>query len=180
MPGIAERGVEDRLTEGGGSASVSLSAFPAVRLLFEDGSRFEAQASGLNLDLSERVDALQRLDGFDEVEVSIVDVIAGPLDVQTFQLTRDGSGPYHLVSRSQASAAELVALGADTLGLPGGELFGGLAGQAVGDAPLPIEVDMELASSSDGIEVTSGGGTVAGVPAGPVGQLITAAIVARL
>jgi hypothetical protein len=34
--------------------------------------------------------------------------------------------------------------------------------------------------TEDGLEVTAGGGTVAGVPTGPVGQLITAAIVARL
>jgi hypothetical protein len=180
VPGIAEREVEDRLTEGGGTASVSLSAFPAVRLLFDDGSRFEARASGLNLDLQQRVDVLNRLDGFDEVDVSIQDVVAGPLEVETFELTRDGSGPYHLVSSSQASPAELVDLGADALGLPGANLFGGLADQALGDAPLPVELDMQLVSSGDGIEVTSGGGTVAGIPTGPLGELITAAIVARL
>jgi hypothetical protein len=180
VPGIAEREVEDRLTEGGGTASVSLSAFPAARLLFDDGSRFEARASGLVLDLEQRVDVLSRLDGFDEVDVSIQDVVAGPLEVETFELTRDGSGPYHLVSSSQASPAELVDLGADALGLPGASLFGGLADQALGDAPLPIELDMQLVSSDDGIEVTSGGGTVAGIPTGPLGELITAAIVARL
>jgi hypothetical protein len=180
LPGIAEREVEGRLTEGGGTAAVSLSAFPAARLLFDDGSRFEARASGLDLDLEQRVDVLDRLDGFDEVDVAIDDLVAGPLDVETFELTRDGSGPYHLVSRSQASPADLVDLGADALGLPGGDLFGGLAGQALGDAPLPIELDMELISSDDGIEVTSGGGTVAGIPTGPLGELITAAIVARL
>jgi hypothetical protein len=180
LPEIAEREVENRLTEGGGEAEVSLSAFPAARLLFDDGSRFEARASGLNLDLEQRIDVLERLDGFGEVDVAIDDVVAGPLDVETFELTRNGSGPYHVVSRSQASPADLVDLGTDALGLPGGSLFGGIAGQALGDIPLPIELDMQLVSSEDGIEVTSGGGSVAGVPTGPLGELITAAIVARL
>jgi hypothetical protein len=180
VPEIAERDVEDRLTEGGGEASVSLSAFPALRLLFDDGSRFEARGTGLDLDLNQRVDVLDRLDGFSEVDVLIDDLVAGPLDVSRFQLTRDGSAPYHLVSSAQASPAALVDLGAEVLGLPGGDLFGGLAGQALGDAPLPIELDMNLVSSEDGIDVTSGGSTVAGVPTGALGELITAAIVARL
>jgi hypothetical protein len=180
VPGIAERQTEDRLEAGGGTASVSLSAFPALRLLFDDGSRFEARARGLDLDLNQRVDVLDRLDGFSEVDVLIDDLIAGPLEVSSFQLTRDGSDPYHLVSSAQASPAALVDLGADALGLPGGDLFGGLAGQALGDAPVPIELDMDLVSSEDGIEVTSGGSTVAGIPTGPIGELITSAIVARL
>jgi hypothetical protein len=180
VPGIAERQTEDRLEEGGGSATVSLSAFPALRLLFDDGSRFEARGSGLDLELNQRADVLSRLDGFSEVDVLIDDLVAGPLEVSSFQLTRDGSEPYHLVSSAQASPAALVDLGADALGIPGGDLFGGLAGQALGDAPVPIELDMDLVSGDDGIEVTSGAGTVAGIPTGPIGELITAAIVARL
>jgi hypothetical protein len=180
IPSIAERQTEDRLTAGGGDASVSLSGFPALRLLFDDGSRFEARGSGLDLDLNQRVDVLDRLDGFSEVDVLIDDLVAGPLEVSSFQLTREGSDPYHLVSSGAASPAALVDLGADALGLPGGDLFGGLAGRALGDAPVPIELDMELVSGDDGIDVTSGGSTVAGIPTGPIGELITSAIVSRL
>jgi hypothetical protein len=180
IPPIAERQTEDRLTAGGGDASVSLSGFPALRLLFDDGSRFEARGSGLDLDLNQRVDVLDRLDGFSEVDVLIDDLVAGPLEVSSFQLTREGSDPYHLVSSGRASPAALVDLGADALGLPGGDLFGGLAGRALGDAPVPIELDMELVSSDDGIDVTSGGSSVAGIPTGPIGELITSAIVSRL
>jgi DNA-binding transcriptional LysR family regulator len=180
VPGIAERQTEDRLEAGGGRATVSLSAFPALRLLFDDGSRFQARASGLDVDLNQRVDVLDRLDGFAEVDVLIDDLVAGPLEVSSFQLTRDGSDPYRLVSSAQASPAALVDLGADALGLPGGDLFGGLAREALGKTPVPIELDMELVSSDDGIEVASGGGTVAGIPTGPIGELITAAIVSRL
>lgn len=180
IPGIAASDVEDRLTEGGGEADVSVSAFPAARLLFDDGSRFEVRASNLRLDLSERLEVFDRLDGFGEVDVSIDNFIAGPLEISTFTLTRSGDDPYHLTSVGMASPAELVDLGADQLGLPGGDLFGGIAGQALGNAPLPIELDMELVSGDDGIDVTSGGSTVAGIPTGPIGELVASAIVARL
>jgi hypothetical protein len=39
IPPIAENRVEDRVTAVGGTADVSMSAFPAARLLFGDGSR---------------------------------------------------------------------------------------------------------------------------------------------
>ncbi len=39
---------------------------------------------------------------------------------------------------------------------------------------------MEMESDDGGIRVVSGSGTVAGYPTGPLAQLITAAIVARL
>lgn len=63
LPRLAERGVEDRLTEGGGVATVSVSAWPAVRLLFDDGARFEVRGSGLDLDVpEERIGILSKLD----------------------------------------------------------------------------------------------------------------------
>jgi hypothetical protein len=180
LPGIAEHGVEDRLTEGGGQAQVSVSAVPAARLFFDDGERFEVRASGLDLDLDQRTKVLDRLDGFSEVDVAIDDFIAGPLEIDSFELTRDGSGPYRLVSSSRASAATLVDFGADELGLPGGGFLGGLAGQALGNRKVPLDLDMELTSDGGTIEVVSGGGTVAGIPTGPLGEVITEAIVARL
>jgi hypothetical protein len=180
VPGIAASEVEDRLTEGGGEADVSVSAFPAARLLFDDGSRFELRASDLRLDLSERLEVFDRLDGFGEVDISIDDFIAGPLEISAFTLTRSGDNPYHLTSMGMASPAELVDLGADQLGLPGGDLLGGLTDVALGAAPVPIELDMDLVSGEDGIEVISGGSTVAGIPTGPIGELVASAIVARL
>jgi hypothetical protein len=180
LPQIAENDVEDRLTEGGGQAQVSVSSVPAARLFFDDGERFEVRASGLDLDLDQRTKVLDRLDGFGEVDVAIDDFIAGPLEIDSFELTRDGSGPYRLVSSSRASAAALVDFGADELGLPGGGILGGLAGQALGNRKLPLDLDMELTSDGGTIEVVSGGGTVAGIPTGPLGEVITEAIVARL
>lgn len=181
LPGIAESGVEDRLTEGGGEAEASVSALPAARLLLGDGDRFEVTATGLDLDLDQRVEVFEKLDGFGEVEVAITDTEAGPVAVESFELTRQGTAPYRLVSRATTTAADLAAYGAAALGLAGP-----LAGIALdrivdsADAAIPIELDMELTSDDGRIDVVGGGGTVAGFPAGPLAELITAAIVVRL
>jgi hypothetical protein len=180
LPGIGERDVEDRLTEHGGEAEVNLSAFPAVRLLFDDGGSFEVRARDLELDIDERAGVFDSLDGFADVDVTIADSTAGPFEIETFELTRSGSGPYRLLSRSEASPAELVDFGADRLGIPGGNLLGGIAGTALSDEPVPIVLDSELVSDDGDIEVVSGGGTVAGIPTGPLGEAITAAVVSQL
>jgi hypothetical protein len=180
LPGIAERQVASRLTEGGGEARVSMSAFPAARLLFNDGARLEVRASDLDLGLTERTEVFDRLDGFGEVDVAIDDFSSGPFALDRFRLTRSGSAPYRLTARGDAVPADVVAYGVGRLGLPGGGLLGGLTGQALGSAPVPFTLDMELASDDGRILVVGGGGTVAGVPAGPLARLLTAAIVVRL
>jgi hypothetical protein len=181
VPGIGERQIEDRLTENGGSADVSLAATPAVRLLLGDGDRLEVRGSDLELDLTEDVQVFDRLDGFDEVEVGLADFRAGPFDVRSFELTRRGGEPYALTSTSSTTAADLVDYGAGALGLVGGPLLRFLTGQApLGSRPIPIRLDMGMESEDGRIRVVSGGGTVGGYPAGPLAQLITAAIVVRL
>ncbi|MGH2953859.1 MAG: hypothetical protein ACRDK9_07535 [Solirubrobacterales bacterium] len=176
IPGLAASEVEDRLTENGGEADASASAFPALRLLFGDGDRLDVEASGLALELGRETEAFDRLDGFGEVEIAIADFAAGPISVERFELIRDGSAPYRLTSSGEASPAELVELGAESLGLPGG----GLAGLAFDDQPVPVELDMELASEDGEVEVVSGEGTIAGISTGVLGELITEAIVSRL
>ena len=176
IPGLAESEVEDRLTEGGGDADASVSALPAVRLLFGDGDRLQVEGSGLDLELDQETEVFERLDGFGEVEISISDFRAGPIAVRSFDLARDGSSPYRLVSSGEASPAEMVELGAESLGLPGG----GLAGLAFDDEPVPVELDMELESADGEFEVVSGESTIAGISTGVLGELITEAIVSRL
>jgi hypothetical protein len=182
LAGIGERRIEDRLTENGGSADVRLSATPAARLLLGDGDRIEVRGSDLALDLeTEDPEVLKRLDGFDEVDVGLSEFRAGPFDVASFEMTRDGDGPYTVRSSSATTAADLVGYGADALGLGGGPLLRFFAGRApLGDRRIPIEVDMEMESDDGRISVVSGSGTVAGYPTGPLAQFITAAIVMRL
>jgi len=182
VPGIGERQIEDRLTEGGGEADVRLSATPAARLFLGDGDRIEVSGSKLDLDLeTEDPQVLDRLDGFAEVHVDLEDFRAGPFDVRSFEMTRDGDGPYSVRSRSTTTPADLVDYGAGALGLAGGPLLRFFAGRApLGSRPIPISVEMEMESDDGRIKVVSGSGTVAGYPTGPLAQFITAVIVVRL
>ncbi len=183
VPPLAEKRVEDRLTEGGGSADASVDApFPAALLLTGSGDAIEVRGSGLDIEIdSDDSPVFDRLDGFNRVDVDLRDFHAGPFDVDSFELTRDGSGPYALRSSSTTTGAALVAYGAGRLGVPGASLIPLITGAgSAGDEPLPVELDMELESDDGRITVTSGGGTVAGYPTGPLAELLTQAIVVRL
>jgi hypothetical protein len=183
IPPLVEHRIESRLTEGGGSANVSVSAFPAARLLFGDGKRISVSGSGLDLPLSAPGESVfDKLDGFDRVDVSLTDFRAGPFTVSSFHLNRaSDSASYDLVSSGQTTAGGLAEYGASQLGIPGGPLLGLLANQAVGDdTPIPVRLDLSLTSDQGRVVVVSGGGTVAGYPTGPLAELITSAIAVRL
>lgn len=152
LPGIVSGRIEDRLTQNGGSAAVSLRSFPSLRLLFADGSRMQVRGTGLELDLAaEPADIFDRLDGFSIVDVVLSAFRVGPIDVQAFTLERGGSSPYRL--RALAS----------TLG-----------------GAIPVRIDMELESNDGSIEVISGGSTVAGISTGSLGESLVEAVLAQL
>lgn len=182
VPALGEREVEKRLTENGGTAEVKLGAVPAVRLLFGDGERFEVTASDLELalDPSERV--FERLDGFSIVNISIADSLAGPVELEKFELTRDGSGPYRFVARGETTASDLAEFGFETVEVPGESVFDLLVEPLLGDTsePLPVDLDLELRSDDGRLAVVGGDAEIAGVPAGPLARMLTAAIVVRL
>jgi hypothetical protein len=181
LPPLADRQIADRLTAGGGTASVSVSAFPAARLLFGDGGRISVTGSGLNLGLADGQDTLGRLDGFGTVNVSLDSFRAGPLAVRSFELTRTGGDPYHLVADATTTGAGLASYGAERLGLPSGPLAGFLEGALPGAGrPIPIHLDVEIRSDDGRAVVVGGGATVAGVPTGPLAELVTSAIAVRL
>jgi hypothetical protein len=183
IPSLGERRVEDRLTERGGSAEVRLGAFPAVRLLFSDGERFEVNGRDLDLDLDDEVEVFDRLDGFSIVDVSIEDSVAGPFELESFRLTRDREGPYRVAANGATTAGGLAEAGLESVELPGESLadviFGGLLDD-VDETTVPVELDLKVTSEDGRVRVVSGGGTVAGFETGPLAQLITSAIVVQL
>ena len=183
IPPLGARAVEDRLTEGGGTAEVTLRAFPAARLLFGDGERLEADASDLDLELDPEGEVFERLDGFSIVGVSIADSRAGPFSIESFELSRDGDEPYSLVASASASAAGLAELGLESVEIPGESVIDILLDELLGDdgpSRVPIDLDVELTSEEGRVQVVSGGATVAGLPTGPLAQLLSSAIVVRL
>ncbi|HEX6115750.1 MAG TPA: hypothetical protein VFY99_01530 [Solirubrobacterales bacterium] len=182
LPGRVASDIEGRLTEGGGEASADVEALPAVRLLWSDGDRIEVSGSDLVLQVEDDVEVLDRLDGFDQVDVSLERVEAGPFQVETFELRRAGEGAYTMRSDATASGTELLEFGADELGPLGGPIAGFLGERAPDEVKgeFAVELDAQLVSDGGRIEITEGGGTVAGYDVGPFAELITAAVVSRL
>lgn len=182
VPSFAEREVEDRLTEGGGTADVTIGAVPAVRLLFSDGERFEVDARDLHLDVDEELRVFERLDGFSRVDVTIADSSAGPIALSEFELHRDGPGPYTLSASGQALASELTTFGLEQLEVPGASLLDFFLDPftEVVDAEVPIELDVQLTSNKGQVQVVSGESEIAGFETGPLAELITSAIVVQL
>jgi hypothetical protein len=182
LPGIGENAIEDRLTEGGGVADVSLSAIPAARLLWGAGDRIEIDASSLDIDLDDPdPQVFQNLDSFGEVEILVRDSRVGPVSLESFTLTRDGDEPYGLKTTGSGSVADLAEFLAEDAELPGSDILGGLIGATgLGGADVDVDLDMKLESNDGRVEVVDGGGEVAGIPTGPLGALVTQAILERL
>jgi len=184
LPPLAERKAEDRLEEGGGGARVDLSAFPALRLLFDDGDSLEARGEGLSLDMTRRQQVLQRLDGFDEVDIELVDFRVGPFDLDGFVMTRgEGETGYRTAFSGEASPREVAAFVGRQAGGALGGLLGGLAAGTLpggGDTPLPVKLRANVESRDGRVHVTSTSGSVAGIPAGPFAQLVIELVVRRL
>jgi hypothetical protein len=181
LPPLAERRIEDRLTDGGGSAEASVSAFPAASLLFGDGDGLSVHGSDLRLEIGQETDVMGKLDGFDRVAVSLENSLAGPFHLRSCDLDRpDPGSTYAFDCSGITTPGALADFGASQLGLVGGPLLGFFTGQALGRGPIPFDLHMGFRSDGGRIVVVSGGGTVAGYPAGPLAELITAAIVVHL
>ena len=185
LPPYLSGRVEERLREGGGNADVSLSAIPSYALLAGRGSRFEAEGSGLSFDPDfEREQPFDRLDGFDEVSIDFRDSRAGPLRIATMTLARDGNDePYELDLRASAKPRELAAdLGGRAGGALGG-LAGDLAAQALpgeGFVAVPVEAHAVVTSENGRVAVADADGEVAGLPSGPLTEIVLAAVLERL
>jgi hypothetical protein len=185
LPAYVEGEVAERLERGGGDARVSLSAFPALRLLADDGESIAVEGSGLELDLEvEPIEAFERLDGFDEARIALRDLEAGPLEVSWFELERgEEDERYELRMDAQTSPRELARyIGRRAGGSLGGVLGDAFAGVVLPEpgTPLPIELQAEIESERGQARAVSTGGSVAGIPAGPLAEIVVDAVVRRL
>lgn len=184
LPKLAERKVENRVEAAGGTAQVSVSAFPAPRLLLGDGDSLEVRGRGLTVDVSGRQSVLERLDGFDSVDVRLTNMDAGPLAVSSFSLERaEGEDRYRLRLDAETSPRDVAGF----LGSQAGGLVGGVLGDlAAGGLPsggaerLPLRVRAGVESRDGEVDVTSADGSVAGVPAGPLAEIVVQAVAREL
>lgn len=181
IPHIAARRIARQLVEGGGEAKVVVKAFPALRLLWRGGDRLRVDGRRLEIGMSKEAGGLSSLDGFYEVSIHLAEFRTGPFEIRYFQLSRRGPGPYVMRSVATTSGAGLIDYGGTVTGIAGAPLLASLARQApLGDRRVPIEVEVELASTEGLLTVVSGTGTIAGYPAGPIASAIAAAVARRL
>jgi hypothetical protein len=184
IPAYVSSEVEDRLTEGGGTAHVEVHAIPALELIGGNGDRIEVRASDLRFDLPDgKQDVFDRLDGFDEVEARLTRVTTGPFRVERFELRRGaGEGTYRMVMRATATPDELTDYAAERLGAP----FNGFMGRfATGllpwdDNPVAINLDARVRSDDGRPTVVSATGDIAGLPVNPVAERLVGAVAKRL
>jgi hypothetical protein len=182
LPGIGEGVIEDRMTENGGAADVSLSAMPAVRLLWGSGDEIAVDATGLDLEVTAADDPVvfDDLDHFDDVEIVIRDSSMGPVQMSNFVLTRNGDEPYSLEATGDTSVSDLAEFGAETFNLPGGDILGGILNVATGGTEVDVDLDMKIESDDGRVHVIEGGGEIAGIPTGPFAAFITSAVTIEL
>jgi hypothetical protein len=183
VPSYLERRAENRLTEHGGEASVDIDALPALRLLFDRGKRIEVRGEELDIPLEgERGKVFDDLDRFEEADVRLDRMTAGPLKIARFSLTRGDHGdPYHLAVSATVTVAELGDYAGQQLGPLAG--FLGRIGSSLlpgSAAPIPVELDADIASDDGLAIVETVDGTVAGLPADPLVAALASAIAKRL
>jgi hypothetical protein len=185
LPQYLEHRIESRLTAAGGNASVTLAALPALRLLAGDGDRLAIEGHNLRfpLQISQlRSRSLDRIDGFDKLDLRLRNTFADPFRVDHFDLTRtEGEATYQLELSAATSAGALLAYGSGRL--PGvlASLTRGAAGTLPRDRRV-IAVDMEARLASEGgrPRVVSARGTIGGLQVGPLVELVAGALLSRV
>jgi hypothetical protein len=188
IPGFVERKVESSLEErsDGGEAVVDVKAFPAVRLLWGSGDRMEVRGRGLAIDIAQRTDdPLGRLDGFDEVDIDLTDLTAGPVDVQAFSLVKnEDDTSYYLRMEAETTPVALAESVGGQLGGDLGSLIAGAGADALlggGEVDVPIDVEGQVSRADGGaLDVDAVRASVAGVPAGPFAEAMVQAVLERL
>jgi hypothetical protein len=188
IPGFAERKVESSLEErsDGGEAVVDVKAFPAVRLLWGSGDRLEVRGRGLAIDLAQRTDdPLSRLNGFDEVDIDLTDLAAGPVEVQAFSLVKnEDDTSYYLRMEAETTPVALAESVGGQLGGDLGSLIAGAGADALlggGQVDVPIDVEGQVSRADGGrLDVDAVQASVAGVPAGPFAEAMVQAVLERL
>jgi hypothetical protein len=183
LPVYAEHRVAKQLTEHGGSARVDLDAFPALGLLFGRGGKLDATARGLSVDLEDKQqDVFDKLDDFSEVDVTVLESRAGPFTISGFRVQRTAAHTYALALAGNGTAGDVARYAGSRLGGGFGQALAGLATSALGgfDRPIPFDARMEIVTQTGAPRARNVEGNVAGLPAGPLAQIVANALLSGL
>jgi hypothetical protein len=90
LPSIAARRVRDRVGRYGHVNSASVSAFPAIELLWGDASSASVRATSLSMSLSQAIDLLESARGVQRLELHAANLHLGPLRVSRASIEKRG------------------------------------------------------------------------------------------
>lgn len=183
IPPYLEHRAANRLTDHGGSADVQMSSIPALRLLFGHGDGLRVSARGLSVDLEPgQADVFKQLDDFDDVTVAVTDSRAGPFRIGSFGIRRSADHTYAMTVTGDGTAGDVARYAGGRLGGGFGQALAGLAAGALGDAgrPIPFDATMQVQTGAGTPEATDVTGEVAGLPAGPLAQIVANALLSAL
>ena len=183
LPPFLEGQVADRITAHGGSAKVDLAAVPAVRLLTGHGRKLDIQAHGLSVDPGQnQKDVFGHLDDFTNVNVFITASRAGPLTINRFTVVKNGGSRYEVTITGTGNAGDIARYAGGALGGGLGEALAGLAASAIQGfgREIPFNAQMTIDTSSGQPVASDVVGSVDGLPAGPLAQVVANALLSGL
>jgi hypothetical protein len=184
LPSFLGDRIASRLTEDGGTAEVSMGAFPALRLLTGHGDKLFIKADGLSLGIGQRRNVFQQLDDFDAVTVSVTNSRAGPFRIETFFLDQlaERDNQYRVFVTLSTSATELGRYAGEQLGGSIGGMLAGLTASAMTGSGkrIPAHVRATIDATSDPPRALAAQADVGGLPAGPLAIVVTDALLGQL
>ncbi|MGH2853369.1 MAG: hypothetical protein ACRDLF_04150 [Solirubrobacteraceae bacterium] len=130
LPGLAAQRVRDRLGRYGVVRSVSVSAFPAIELLWGHAQSMSARATHVSMSLSQASVLLWQARGVDRLDVSAQEMGLEAFALHGVLLRKRGSELY--IEGSIAQAALRAALPGSTAVQPLGNVSGGVEARVSG------------------------------------------------
>ena len=183
IPPLVSRQVANDLAAHGGHADVHLSAFPALRLLFGHGQKLTIDAKQLSVDLGQNQDdVFKQLDHFSKVDITVTGSRAGPFSIRAFRIVRVASHEYDLGVAGDGTAGDIARYAGDRLAGSFGQALAGLAASSLGafDRPIPFDSTMRIDTATSPPRALDVTGDVAGLPAGPLAEIVANALLSGL
>jgi hypothetical protein len=134
LPGIAASRISSRLKRYGSVQSVSVSAWPALKLLWGSADSVKVKALSLKVTPAQTTKLLWEGRSFDRIQMTAARVQEGPLRLSAARLSKHGSAlaAQGLITQADASAALPPGISVSLLGSEGGSVkvraSGGLFG----------------------------------------------------
>jgi hypothetical protein len=152
LPGIAAKRITTRLSRYGSVQSVSVKAFPALKLLWHNADSVTVKAGSLKLTPAQTASLLWEARGLNDIDLTASSMTEGPLQLRNVSVHKRAKS---LTGRAQTSATG-----------PSGALPGGFGLQLVGSEGGEVKVRgsgglFGVGGSVDAVVLASGGKLVA-------------------